>query len=46
MTSFKVLTECPIIVVLLLQIHRNVIATNMPRLVPLIMEVTLSFGGR
>jgi hypothetical protein len=38
-TSFKTLTECPIIVVLLLQVHRNVIATNMPRLVPLIMDV-------
>jgi transformation/transcription domain-associated protein len=40
--SFKTLTECPIIVVLLLQIHRNVIATNMPRLVPLIMDVKSS----
>jgi hypothetical protein len=38
-TSFKTLTECPIIVVLLLQIHRNIIATNLPRLVPLIMDV-------
>jgi transformation/transcription domain-associated protein len=37
--SFKTLTECPIIVVLLLQIHRSTLATNMPRLVPAIMNV-------
>jgi len=44
-TSFKTLTECPIIVVLLLQIHRNVIATNMPRLVPLIMDMLALQAG-
>jgi hypothetical protein len=38
-TSFKTLTECPIIVVLLLQIHRTMFVINMPRLVPLIMDV-------
>jgi len=45
MTSFKTLTECPIIVVLLLQVHRNLFPTNLPRLIPLIMAVCAFMGG-
>ncbi|KAJ3117897.1 hypothetical protein HK100_000723, partial [Physocladia obscura] len=38
MTSFKVLTECPIIIALLLQVHRQFVNINVPAFVPLIME--------
>ncbi|KAI8618395.1 hypothetical protein BC830DRAFT_946632 [Chytriomyces sp. MP71] len=38
MTSFKVLTECPIIIALLLQVHRTFVNENVPKFVPLIME--------
>ncbi|KAJ3074848.1 hypothetical protein HDU98_010028 [Podochytrium sp. JEL0797] len=41
MTSFKVLTECPIIIALLLQVHRNFVNSNVPLFVPLIMETLL-----
>ncbi|KAI9333573.1 hypothetical protein BDR26DRAFT_909001 [Obelidium mucronatum] len=41
MTSFKVLTECPIIIALLLQVHRGFVTTNVPLFVPLIMEALL-----
>jgi transformation/transcription domain-associated protein len=39
MHSFKVLTECPIIVVLLFQPHRRSVAANIQSFVPLIMEM-------
>ncbi|KAG9303929.1 hypothetical protein G9A89_005839 [Geosiphon pyriformis] len=38
MYSFKVLTECPIIVVLLFQSHRQCVNTNIMNFVPLIIE--------
>ncbi|KAJ3404672.1 hypothetical protein HDU80_002517 [Chytriomyces hyalinus] len=41
MTSFKVLTECPIIIALLLQVHRSFVNANVPQFVPLIMEALL-----
>ncbi|KAJ3029169.1 UNVERIFIED_CONTAM: hypothetical protein HDU68_012852 [Siphonaria sp. JEL0065] len=41
MTSFKVLTECPIIIALLLQVHRNFVQNNVPEFVPLIMQALL-----
>ncbi|KAJ3344480.1 hypothetical protein HDU83_005150 [Entophlyctis luteolus] len=41
MTSFKVLTECPIIIALLLQVHRNFVNSNVPQFVPLIMEALM-----
>eukprot|EP00158_Paraphelidium_tribonemae_P010007 Partr_v1_DN29030_c0_g2_i1_m58788 putative Transformation transcription domain-associated protein len=37
--SFKVLSECPIILVLLFQIYKKFIAVNIPDLVPLIVQV-------
>jgi transformation/transcription domain-associated protein len=37
--SFKVLKECPIILVLLLQIHRKFLNETVGDLVPLIVEV-------
>lgn len=37
--SFKVLTECPIIVVLLFQSHRKFANDNIAKFVPLIIEV-------
>lgn len=36
--SFKVLTECPIIVVLLFNLHRNQISENVKEFVPLIIR--------
>ncbi|KKP04788.1 transformation/transcription domain-associated protein [Trichoderma harzianum] len=36
MQSFKVLSECPIIVVSIFQVYRNTVAHNVPRFVPLI----------
>ncbi|KAI8925789.1 hypothetical protein BC831DRAFT_256646 [Entophlyctis helioformis] len=39
--SFKVLTECPIIIALLFQIHRKFVPTNVPLFVPLIVKVLL-----
>ncbi|CAG8494971.1 1279_t:CDS:10 [Ambispora gerdemannii] len=36
--SFKVLTECPIIVVLLFQSHRQFVNTNIKNIVPLIIQ--------
>ncbi|RKP06666.1 hypothetical protein THASP1DRAFT_18177, partial [Thamnocephalis sphaerospora] len=45
MHSFKVLTECPIIVVLLLQPQRRSIGANIQAFVPLIMEM-LSLQAR
>ncbi|ORY29461.1 hypothetical protein BCR33DRAFT_724710 [Rhizoclosmatium globosum] len=41
MTSFKVLTECPIIIALLLQVHKNYVHTNVPAFVPLILDCLL-----
>jgi len=38
--SFKVLSECPIIMVLLFQIYKKFINVNIPVLVPLIIKVT------
>jgi transformation/transcription domain-associated protein len=40
--SFKVLTECPIIVVLLFQSYRKFAADNIVKFVPLIIEVNIS----
>ena len=37
--SFKVLTECPIIIALLFQLYRKFVNHNVPLFVPLIMEV-------
>jgi len=37
--SFKVLTECPIIVVLLFQTHRQFVNPNIATFVPLIIQV-------
>jgi transformation/transcription domain-associated protein len=39
MFSFKVLTECPIIVVLLFQSYRRSAADNIMKFVPLIFQV-------
>jgi transformation/transcription domain-associated protein len=39
MFSFKVLTECPIIVVLLFQTHRRYATENIMKFVPLIFQV-------
>ncbi|KAK4082839.1 uncharacterized protein Triagg1_1729 [Trichoderma aggressivum f. europaeum] len=36
MQSFKVLSECPIIVVSIFQVYRNTVTQNVPRFVPLI----------
>ena len=36
--SFKVLTECPIIIALLFQLHKKYVAANVPVLVPLIIK--------
>lgn len=41
MQSFKVFAECPIIVVSLFQAHRNCVAVNVKRFVPLIKLVLL-----
>ena len=41
MHSFKVLTECPIIVVLLFQLYPRFLTTNIPKFMPLIVN-TLS----
>lgn len=37
--SFKVLTECPIIIALLFQLHKKYVGVNVPALVPLIVKV-------
>ncbi|OAJ42214.1 hypothetical protein BDEG_25701 [Batrachochytrium dendrobatidis JEL423] len=39
MFSFKVLTECPIIIALLFQIHRKFVTPNVPQFVPYIVKV-------
>ena len=39
--SFKVLTECPIIVALLFQLHRNFVTSNVPSFVEPIIKVLL-----
>ncbi|KAI5461401.1 hypothetical protein BGZ63DRAFT_235141 [Mariannaea sp. PMI_226] len=39
MQSFKVLSECPIIVVSIFQIYRNTVPTNVRKFVPLIQNV-------
>lgn len=41
--SFKVLTECPIIVVLIFQSHRNVVNENIQSFLPLIIRVFILF---
>lgn len=38
MYSFKVLTECPILIVLLFQLHRKFIQSHLPQFVPLIIR--------
>ncbi len=38
LNSFKVLTECPIIIALLFQLHKKYVAANVPVLVPLIIK--------
>ncbi|CAG8568194.1 3969_t:CDS:2, partial [Acaulospora colombiana] len=45
MYSFKVLTECPIIVVLLFSTHRNFVNTNIENFVPLVVQ-TLGLQAR
>ena len=42
MQSFKVLAECPILVVSLFQAHRNVVPNNVKKFVPLIKAVLLA----
>ena len=37
--SFKVLTECPIIIALLFQLHNKYVGVNVPALVPSIVDV-------
>ena len=37
--SFKVLTECPIIIALLFQLHKKYVGSNVPTLVPIIIDV-------
>lgn len=41
MQSFKVLAECPIIVVSLFQAHRNCVVKNVKSFVPLIKDVCI-----
>ena len=41
MQSFKVLAECPIIVVSIFQAHRSSVSANVKRFVPLIKEILL-----
>ncbi|KAL5037675.1 transcription-associated protein 1 [Batrachochytrium dendrobatidis] len=41
MFSFKVLTECPIIIALLFQIHRKFVTPNVPQFVPYIVKVLM-----
>ncbi|KAF7507630.1 hypothetical protein GJ744_010300 [Endocarpon pusillum] len=41
MQSFKVLAECPIIVVSIFQAHRNSVSPNVKKFVPLIKEILL-----
>ena len=41
MQSFKVLAECPIIVVSIFQVHRSTVATNVKAFVPLIKSALL-----
>lgn len=41
MQSFKVLAECPIIVVSIIQAHRNAVATHVKSFVPLIKNILL-----
>lgn len=41
MQSFKVLAECPIIVVSIFQAHRNSVANNVKHFVPLIKQILL-----
>ena len=41
MQSFKVLAECPIIVVSVFQVHRNSVSANVKKFVPLIKEILL-----
>lgn len=41
MQSFKVLAECPIIVVSIFQVHRNSVAANVKKFVPLIKGILL-----
>lgn len=41
MQSFKVLAECPIIVVSIFQAHRSSVSTNVKKFVPLIKEILL-----
>ena len=43
--SFKVLAECPIIVVSLFQENRNIVHTNVKLFVPLIREMLLLQAG-
>lgn len=39
MQSFKVLSECPIVVVSIFQAHRDVVAANVKKFVPLIRDI-------
>jgi len=36
--SFKVLTECPVMVVLIFQLHRRFIGENIPKFIPLVIK--------
>ena len=46
MFSFKVLTECPIIVVLLFQSYRRSATDNIMKFIPLIFQVRNTSGNR
>lgn len=39
MFSFKVLTECPIIIVLLYSTHKQIVGTSLPQFIPLIIQM-------
>lgn len=45
MQSFKVLAECPIIVVSIFQAHRNFVSNNVKQFVPLIKNILLLEAG-
>lgn len=43
MYSFKILKECPIIIVLLFQLHKKIFKNNVDSFIPLVIEVKYYF---
>jgi len=41
MYSFKILKECPIIIVLLFQLHKKIFKNNVDSFMPLVIEVNI-----